>query len=265
MKKIVLFVIALACGLSAFGQDVIITKDAQRIEGFIINLTSTEVQYKVSVDSPVAVLPTAQINAILFQNGQVKVYNDSTQEPPQQTEPTPQTQEATEVQQPEVQPPVQTPIAPNAITTYNIANQHNQHNQPTYLSRSGNTYYYEGQSMNKDAYRKFLADKCPAAYNKMNTGYIVAYTGWCLFAVGLGMDLGNVIGTLSAGGTLQTTPISITAACFEWGSIPFLIVGYCQMHKSVDIFNTQCKAKAQCQPYWSIQTSQNGIGLALNF
>ena len=264
MKKILLFVIALACGLPVFGQDVIITKDAQRIEGFIINLTSTEVQYKVSVDSPVKVLSTAQINTILFQNGQVKVYNDNTPRQPQATAPAPQTQETTESQQPDVQAPVQTTIAPNAVTTYNIANQTSQP-MYAYVSRYGNTYYYEGRSMDKDAYRRFLADKCPAAHAKMNTGYIVAYTGWCLFAVGLGMDLGYVIGTLSAGGTLQTTPISIVAGCCEWGSIPFLSAGYCQMHKSVDIFNAQCGVKAQCHPYWSVQTSPNGIGLALNF
>ena len=262
MKKILLFVIALACGLSAFGQDVIITKDAQRIEGFIINLTSTEVQYKVSVDSPVAVLPTTQINAILFQNGQVKVYNDNTQEPPQQTEPAPQTQEATEVQQSEVQAPVQTPIAPNAVTTYNIGSQTNQP-MYTYVSRYGNTYYYEGRSMDKDAYRRFLADKCPAAHAKMNTGYIVANVGWGLFAAGLAMDLGNVIGGITAGESLLS--VSIVAACCEWVSVPLLIVGYCQMHKSVEIFNAQCGTKAQCQPYWSVQTSPNGIGLALNF
>jgi len=262
MKKVLISIIALVCGLSALGQDVIITKDAQRIEGFIINLTTTEVQYKVSVDSPVKVLPTAQINTILFQNGQVKVYNDNTPRQPQVSATAPQTPVKTAEQQPEAQAPAQTTIAPNAVTTYNIANPSN-HPTYAYVSRSGNTYYYEGRSMNKEVYCKFLENRCYPAYQKAYSGYLTTVVGWTLLGCGAAVDLVGAICFVAD--DMLGVALSSFGSCLEIASVPTLIVGYAKMHKSVDLYNAQCGAKAQYQPYWSVQTSQNGIGLALNF
>ena len=51
---------------------------------------------------------------------------------------------------------------------------------------------------------------------------------------------------------------------FEIASIPLLVIGYRRMHTSTDVYNVAC-ATAQAQPFWTIQASEQGFGLALNF
>jgi hypothetical protein len=50
----------------------------------------------------------------------------------------------------------------------------------------------------------------------------------------------------------------------EIASIPCLIVGYVRMHRSVDTYNID-QAYNRPQAYWSIQTGNSGLGLALHF
>ena len=46
---------------------------------------------------------------------------------------------------------------------------------------------------------------------------------------------------------------------------PLIVVGRKKMYQSVDLYNVTCRKRAQVQPYWSIQTSNNGLGFAVNF
>ena len=47
-------------------------------------------------------------------------------------------------------------------------------------------------------------------------------------------------------------------------SIPTIFVGYARLNDGVNMFN-HTQAAATSQAYWTIQGSQNGIGLALHF
>ncbi len=138
-----------------------------------------------------------------------------------------------------------------------------------FVTRTGNTYFYNGQSMNKEEYCRFLQYKCQPAYQKDRSGHYTAMVGWAFFSARLGLDIGNVMDIVIANrGTYYTTLnyiFAITAGCLEIASIPCLAVGYAKMHKSVDIYNVLSASRAQCQPYWSVQANPNGIGLALNF
>lgn len=134
--------------------------------------------------------------------------------------------------------------------------------------------------MDKKAYIRFLKDNCPAAWQKANSGYKTATAGWCLLGIGAGLELGGVIGVIATTGSIinGTTDDGMTAvnstlalaALYYVGafsivaSIPTISVGYAKMHNSVDVYNVACTT-AQVRPYWSIQTSNNGIGLAYNF
>lgn len=64
--------------------------------------------------------------------------------------------------------------------------------------------------------------------------------------------------------TLALAALYYVGAFSIVASIPTISVGYAKMHNSVDVYNVACTT-AQVRPYWSIQTSNNGIGLAYNF
>ena len=123
-----------------------------------------------------------------------------------------------------------------------------------YILRQGNKYYYDGKMMKGDVYANFLKNNCTEAYNKYQQGYNVAIAGWVLFGVGVGLDVAFSWWLPYSG--------YVGLAC-ELACIPTLIVGYTQMHRSADLFNSTCVGKSQA--YWSVTASQNGVGLALNF
>ncbi len=123
------------------------------------------------------------------------------------------------------------------------------------ISRSGNSYFHNGVKMRGDTYKEFLNKNCFAAYKKYQEGETLAILGWVCFGVGVGLDLGFS----------WWLPYSWAPALVcELVSIPTLIVGYNKMHKSAEIYNTTC-VKREPQAYWSINASQHGLGLALNF
>ena len=135
---------------------------------------------------------------------------------------------------------------------------------PKYVSRNGNTYYYDGRAMNEDSYSTFLQNNCPEAYNMFHQGSNTAYAGWLLFALGVGSDLGSLIGYAIAGSTPVNTAFGIIGLGCEIACIPTLIVGYNKKHKSADVYNSSC-ARKSAQAYWSLNASQNGLGIAYNF
>ena len=130
---------------------------------------------------------------------------------------------------------------------------HNDLNQ-SMIFRTGNTYTYNGVTMKGDMYANFLKNNCAEAYKLYTHGHEVSTAGWVLLGVGVGLDIGFSWWLPYSG--------YIGLAC-ELACIPTLIVGYTQMHRSVDLFNSACVGNAQA--YWSVTASENGVGLALNF
>ena len=123
-----------------------------------------------------------------------------------------------------------------------------------YLSRKGNSYYYDGKQMRGKDYEYFLSIKCSSSYNQYKKGHNIAIAGWVLFGIGVGLDVGF---------SWWVPYTAIPALGFEIACIPTLAVGYSKMHKTVDTFNTSCAKRNTT--YWSINASENGIGLAWNF
>jgi hypothetical protein len=124
-----------------------------------------------------------------------------------------------------------------------------------YILRQGNKYFYDGRMMRNLEYAEFLKNNCTAAYNKYRHGYIVSLSGWATFILARGL---NVAYSVSG-----NPYIWFPAVACDIAGITALIVGYTQMHRSADLFNSACVGKSQA--YWSVTASQNGVGLALNF
>ena len=243
MKKIVLLFATLIPALSMYAQDVIVTTDAQKIMAQILEVSPTEIKYKETdnPDGPVFVMPVGSINSIIYANGQVKLYNEKPNEEKQTA---------------------------NSLVT-----------------RSGNTYYYNGSVMGERAYGKFLKKNCPEAYKKFKTGQNISTVGWVFLFTGLGMDLCTCIGGIDAyireqqvleyhpnakpnnnpGNKTAIIALASVAFAFEIACIPTLCVGYFKKHNTVDIYNNACAVQKAPQAYWSVNASQNGIGLAYHF
>jgi len=138
--------------------------------------------------------------------------------------------------------------------------------QPIY--RSGNTYILGNSAMNKYQYAGYLRNTCPAAYAKFNTGYALSSAGWGLLAGGIGMQIGASV-MYHLNGYHGDSYYHHIARGLEYTghtcvsvSIPLLIVGYCKQHNSVGVYNSSIGDPV---PYFSLNATDGGIGIAYNF
>ena len=145
-----------------------------------------------------------------------------------------------------------------------------QNNNATLLQPAGSYIYYGDQAFNLKQCVDFLSTHHQPAYEKFQSGYKCYQAGWGLFGAGLGMDL---IGSLiiafgpeegsSAMLYSGMTCLGVGAAAVL-ASIPTIFIGYARLNDGIDMFNMS-QAASTPQAYWTIQGSQNGIGLALHF
>lgn len=159
----------------------------------------------------------------------------------------------------------------------------------------GNSYYYGSQKIEESQLLDFYAQQnCQAAYDQYAQGQRMVKAGWALLGVGAALDLGATVSaclyicgeldlitadtnggrrmraqTAEAsfdreGAFIAMLALGAGASVFEMACVPLLVVGYHKKHDSVDVYNV-INTTAKVQPYWAIQASQNGLGLALKF
>ena len=146
-----------------------------------------------------------------------------------------------------------------------------QNNNATLLQPAGSYIYYGDQAFNLKQCVDFLATtNNQAAYEKFQSGYKCYQAGWGLFGAGLGVDL---IGSLiMAFGPEEGNDAMFYSgvACLGVGaaavlaSIPTIFIGYARLNDGIDMYNMS-QAGAVPQAYWTVQGSENGVGLALHF
>lgn len=89
MKKILTICICiLMTTMSLFAQDIIVTKDAKKIDAKILEVSTSEVRYKEldNLEGPIFILRTDEINSIIYANGKVVIYNQPKSEEEQARE-----------------------------------------------------------------------------------------------------------------------------------------------------------------------------------
>ena len=168
------------------------------------------------------------------------------------------------------------------------------------LEKVDNKLYYAGKEeiKRKDLLEFYAKHNCDLAYQEYKKGRDCVTAGWVLFGAGTGMAvtglgciIGGVVGAVTtavgaaagasegqaneedvnkmyknkdavvAGAVLMGIGVPCQIAC-----IPCLKIGYRKMNKSANIYNIECaKVTTQARPYWSIQSSSNGLGMAFNF
>lgn len=159
-----------------------------------------------------------------------------------------------------------------------------------YLTKVKHAFVLGDQTMDRKAYVHFLQTNCPAAYQYRLQADKLYKTGWGLFGGGLGV---GVVGAFTASfGFAYLIGVGIGAAfasddsvvrqgavicvsglvCLGAGaaatiaSIPCLAVGAHRRDQgSMDIYNRSCLAPQPTALRLNVQTSSNGIGLALQW
>lgn len=135
-------------------------------------------------------------------------------------------------------------------------------------------YSYGETQMDKKAYAKFLYDNSPELYQRYLKGDRAIKAGWSLFSIGCTMII--------AGGALMVVADYFTSGEWEWVSyyeggvalmssgggitglsIPIVGIGYGVRDNVYKRFNTQQNRTPALS--LDLQSSQNGIGLALKF
>jgi hypothetical protein len=145
-----------------------------------------------------------------------------------------------------------------------------QNNNATLLQPADSYFYYGDQVMNKKQCVEFLSTRHQPAYETFQNGYKCYQAGWGLFGAGLGVNLiGSIIiacGPEEGNAAMLysgLTCLGLGAAAIL-ASVPTVFIGYARLNKGVDMFN-RSQAAATTQAYWTIQGSENGLGLALHF
>ena len=228
MKQFLFTAIFVAITVFCFAQDIIVTTDARKIDAKIMEVSDTEVKYKETdnLDGPTFIISTNNISSIIYANGKVSLYQQSSTE--------------------------------GKI-------QGDMDSGPSYITRLGDTYTYKGYVMKGDAYANFLRNNCLKAYEMYHKGYVISYAGVLFLSAGVGLEVGTLIGGAIAGGYFNMSVIYCGLGCLA-ASIPLVIIGYNKMHQSVDVFNQECALNTnRTQSFWSINASPKGVGLAFNF
>lgn len=141
------------------------------------------------------------------------------------------------------------------------------------VEQAGSYFFCGDLVMDHGEFRDFLSTRNQPAYEKFNSGYKCYLAGWSLLGVGLAVDLaGSIVwafqpedkGEKASASTIAGATLVIAGSCAILAALPTIYIGYVRMYDSVDMYNVAQRTSAT-QAYWTIQGSENGIGLALNF
>lgn len=246
MNKFLTLLLFVTISIVSFAQDIIITKDKERIQAKILEVSKDEIKYKKFTyqDGPVFSIDIDEIVTVAYENGEVEIYNEETIE------------------------------EKNEMIQAKAEALRKQEAMYGTLIKADDLYYLcdrdKRTKMDKEAYLEFIQDNCPEAYKSYKTGNRLWKAGFGLLGSGLGMTL--LVGTpLYVFGILEPDEACFRAGAFfltmgslaTSGSIPLLVVGGIKRNNSHEVYNDHCKNPQYLS--FSINAKANGVGLALNF
>ena len=82
MKRVMILLTVMVITICSFAQDIIVTKDAKKIDAKILEVSTSEIRYKEldNLDGPVFILRADEIVTIIYANGKVVLYNQETEQ-----------------------------------------------------------------------------------------------------------------------------------------------------------------------------------------
>ena len=148
------------------------------------------------------------------------------------------------------------------------------------ITRQGSVYYYHDNPMSYAEMVNFVNSNCERAYQHYQTQKKIEIAGWSVLGTGLGFTVigATMVGLSNSGhkkyedlqgagiAFVSIGPISVAAG------VPMIIVANIQKRNLHKVYNTWCGYKELESSQISdpalelrLQSSVNGLGLALNF
>lgn len=168
-----------------------------------------------------------------------------------------------------------TPVEPQLTWDEQLMTPAATQPQNSYIIDNGNdTYIVNGENMSEWQVRSYLEKNCPSAYNEIQRSEAIGsrckLTGG-IFDILCAAPLGAGIYCYT-GGKMPVVGAALLGVCglFVTISIPCWIVGAVKsnhaVRNGVEVYNMQCARNYVSTPIeFRLQTSQNGIGIAMNF
>ena len=258
MKKSLTLLLLVILSSLSFAQDIIITKDKERIQAKILEVSKDEIKYKKFTyqDGPIFSIDIDEVVTVAYENGEVEVYDEETIE------------EKNEIIQAKAE-----------------ALRKQEAMYGTFVKEDDFYYLYDRDKttkMDKKAYLEFIQNNCPEAYRNYQKGNKLWKAGLGMLGSGLGMTL--LVGTplyvvgvskmvnydyghrqynVGVNCTVAGSVFLSVGALTTAGSIPLLVVGGIKRNNSHEVYNDHCKNPQYLS--FSVNAKANGVGLALNF
>lgn len=263
-KKLTLIAFALIATVSLWAQDIIVTKDAQKIEAKILEVSKTEIKYKEkdNQNGPTFILETKEISSIIYSNGKVVVYNQEATSTSNKESEDKKTQVSTQIEE----------------QTIKATSEQATATSPTSASQSGRIYRDNGSYMYNDTYIssrevvRILQKENESAYKQWQKGDGMSIGGAVCSGIGLGLALGSIYPFIYMGKSKNVTEI------YHWGmagiglvsaggvsaivGVGLLIGAIAKYNKAIDIYNSKYD-QAAVQLQWHVAPTE--VGLALVF
>ena len=229
MRKIYLLLgVCLMAIVELNAQDIIVTKNAERVESKILEVSKSEVRYKKwsDVEGPTFVLPTEDISTIMYQSGEIEVFDSKES------------------------------MSPHKMSLSE---------QNELLVKVGGKYMYQGKTMNRKEYMSFLKDNCPVAYRQCHNGGVRAGIGAMCIGLGVVCDVAAIASLCTGDGEEGFNVLFVSSLLLDAVGIPLVITGAVSAKRSVTTFNKMCHQKEKSQANYKLNFAPNGVSFAVNF
>jgi hypothetical protein len=240
--------ITLFCGLG-YAQDIIITKNARKIEVKVLEINNSDVKYKNfdNQDGPIYTILKSAISSILYANGTVEIF--------------PETQTT------------------NSASNYNSSSNSTNNSTNNVANNGANNSVNDGtpiavsrfNQMSDRQQEAFLQQTDLEIYQKFHSGSSLRNSGKSLLGAGLGLT-GGGLGLMILGVAVTSESlVSIGAIFFSVGetfiivSIPLSAIGGVKKKSAQNDYRNKYSDIGAFEPSLNLNFHSNGIGLAINF
>ncbi len=241
MKKLSLLVLCFVT-VFCYGSDIIITKQSEKIEATIVEVTKSEIKYRKATnpEGPMFVIGIEEISSVIYNNGEVESFA------------------------------AQTPINDTPNNDFMITRL------------GDNLYSYDGKTMNSKELGVFFQNNCQEAYRQWKKGTQLQNLGiaWSIIGPVLCLPVGLSLYACCVSANYDKAKVyySIDYDMYDSGiafmaigaaltvaSIPLLAIGTRDRNHAYLTYNTACAKSKNPAMSLNFQMNTNGVGLALKF
>lgn len=271
MKRFLLLALMSMSAYIATAQDIIVTKQSERIDGKVEEISETEIKYRKSNDpsNQLFIISPTQVASIIFENGEVYTPPALTAQPQQQYAEPPMTTTGVQFNSSIVDDGVnernreaisklpkafrkklsplidgEGPLVPKFMPEQKIK-----------IGGWKDSYaiHYGDTIMNKYSYSAFLYQNCPKAYKRYQVQFGI---GIGLVAVGVCGVIAGLTGLLVGDDWIVGTIVSGSSSVMMWIGIPICATA---KRTAAKYYNRNCALGQARSPEMSVNFHSNGI------